>query len=175
VPGELSRGMLFGADDIDATRLDGLIAFLFACYGAGTPETDHFLPEAVTGVSRIAPAPFTARLAQRLLARGAAAVVGHAQRLQRTRPAPRPHPQRRARRSAPRKTIFAPLRGRVGCERILAGQDTQRPLGAHARICLPHGAPMTSRIRYYGLHSMPHDTNDTKSLGERNQDYTNGH
>jgi hypothetical protein len=80
VPGELSRDMLFGADDIEATRLDGLISFLFACYGAGTPETDHFLPEAVTGVSRIAPAPFTARLAQRLLARGAAAVVGHVER-----------------------------------------------------------------------------------------------
>lgn len=80
VPGELSRDMLFGADDIEAARLDGLIAFLFACYGAGTPEIDHFLPEAVTGVSRIAPAPFTARLAQRLLARGAAAVVGHVER-----------------------------------------------------------------------------------------------
>ena len=80
VAGELARDMLFGADDIKTARLDGLIAFLFACYGAGTPEVDHFLPEAVTGVSRIAPTPFTARLAQRMLARGAAAVVGHVER-----------------------------------------------------------------------------------------------
>lgn len=81
VPGQINSGMLFGAADIDGTvRLDGLIAFLFACYGGGTPETDHFLPEAVTGVSRIAPAPFTARLAQRMLARGATAVVGHVER-----------------------------------------------------------------------------------------------
>lgn len=81
VPGELSRDMLFGAADIaPALRLDGLIAFLFACYGAGTPETDQFLPESVTGVSSIAPAPFTARLAQRMLAQGANAVVGHVDR-----------------------------------------------------------------------------------------------
>jgi len=80
MPGKLTRDMLLGAEDIKAARLDGLIAFLFACYGAGTPEADQFLPEAVTGVSRIAPSPFTARLAQRLLARGAAAMVGHVER-----------------------------------------------------------------------------------------------
>ena len=81
VPGEITSDMLFGAADLDdEVRLDGLMAFLFACYGAGTPETDHFLPESVTGVSRIAPAPFTARLAQRMLARGANAVVGHVER-----------------------------------------------------------------------------------------------
>ena len=81
VPGEVTSDMLFGATDIDDDlRLDGLMGFLFACYGAGTPETDHFLPEAVTGVRRIAPAPFTARLAQRMLARGATAVVGHVDR-----------------------------------------------------------------------------------------------
>jgi hypothetical protein len=81
VPGEITGDMLFGAADIDRDlRLDGLMAFLFACYGAGTPDTDHFLPEAVTGVPRIAPAPFTARLAQRMLALGATAVVGHIDR-----------------------------------------------------------------------------------------------
>jgi hypothetical protein len=81
LPGSLSRDMLFGAADLDpAARLDGLIAFLFACYGAGTPETDHFLPEEVTGTSRIAPAAFTARLAQRMLAQGATAVIGHVER-----------------------------------------------------------------------------------------------
>ncbi len=81
LPGGLSRDMLFGAADLDsAARLDGLIAFLFACYGAGTPETDHFLPEEVTGTARIAPAAFTARLAQRMLAQGANAVIGHVER-----------------------------------------------------------------------------------------------
>lgn len=80
-PSGLSRDMLFGAADLDpGANLDGLVAFLFACYGAGTPEDDHFLPEAVTGTSRIAPAAFTARLAQRMLAQGAAAVVGHVER-----------------------------------------------------------------------------------------------
>jgi hypothetical protein len=81
LPGEITSDMLFGAEDLDSdVRLDGLMAFLFACYGAGTPETDHFLPEAVTGVRRIAPAPFTARLAQRMLALGATVVVGHVDR-----------------------------------------------------------------------------------------------
>jgi hypothetical protein len=73
--------MQFGAADVtDDMRVDGLVAMLFACYGAGTPANDHFLPESVTGSVSIAPSAFTARLPQRLLARGAHAVIGHVER-----------------------------------------------------------------------------------------------
>jgi hypothetical protein len=81
VPGELTTDMQFGAADVtDDMRVDGLVALLFACYGAGTPASDHFLPESVTGTVAIAPSAFSARLPQRLLARGAHAVIGHVER-----------------------------------------------------------------------------------------------
>jgi hypothetical protein len=58
----------------------GLIAFFFACFGAGTPRTDYF---PIAGApAAIAPGPFVAALPQRLLghARPALAVVGHVDR-----------------------------------------------------------------------------------------------
>ncbi len=69
-------------------RPRGLIAFLFGCYGAGTPFEDNFpheLPEGFV-VGQPPPPPvladeaFTARLPQALLGRGALAVVGHIDR-----------------------------------------------------------------------------------------------
>jgi hypothetical protein len=79
--GALDAEMLFGATDVrDDAQIEGLVAFLFACYGAGTPATDHFLPASVTGATAIAPEAFSARLPQRLLARGAHAVIGHVER-----------------------------------------------------------------------------------------------
>lgn len=69
-------------------RPRGMIAFLFACYGAGTPFEDNFpheLPEGVV-VNQPPPPPvladasFMARLPQTLLGRGALAVVGHIDR-----------------------------------------------------------------------------------------------
>lgn len=72
----------FSADDIaDDAKLLGLIAFHFACYGAGTPKLDEFAHKDAFGTrSTIAPNAFVARLPQRLLDRGALAVVGHVER-----------------------------------------------------------------------------------------------
>jgi hypothetical protein len=75
----------FSADDLGAdARPYGLIAFHFACYGAGTPAHDDFshVP-ALREYSCAAPRPLVARLPQRLLAHprgGALAVVGHVDR-----------------------------------------------------------------------------------------------
>ncbi len=67
------------ADDIeDDARLDGLIAFLFGCYTAGTPAQGGALGTRLPEPMR-ADAEFVARLPQRLLSleNGALAVIGH--------------------------------------------------------------------------------------------------
>ncbi len=101
-PGQgIPRGRHFlAAEDIGSdAHLHGLIAFFFACYGAGTPRHDDFAlrtrqkelqerGQRVTGLEQydpieIAPQPFVARLPQRLLGHpngGALAVVGHVDR-----------------------------------------------------------------------------------------------
>jgi hypothetical protein len=98
--GPVGDAMRLTANDIgDDARLLGLIAFLFACFGAGTPQYDDFAIRdqikdlqsrglKVTGLEQldripIAPQPFVARLPQRLLGHpkgGALAVVGHVDR-----------------------------------------------------------------------------------------------
>ncbi len=74
----------FSADDVDDNaRLLGLLAFHFACYGAGTPRLDNFAHRAFKEQTAIAPHAFIARLPQRLLGHpkgGALAVVGHVER-----------------------------------------------------------------------------------------------
>ena len=75
---------LFAARDVRATEdldLTGLVAVVFACFGAGTPLLDDF------GRGRgerkpLAPAPFVAALPQAMLGReaGALAVLGHVDR-----------------------------------------------------------------------------------------------
>lgn len=54
----------------------GLVAFLFACFGAGTPHIDSY-PSRTGARPEIAPRPFVAALPQAMLARGALGVVGH--------------------------------------------------------------------------------------------------
>lgn len=60
-----------------------MVAFLFACYGAGTPERDQFVHEPGMPPPQIADEPFVAALPKSLLAHpagGALAVIGHIER-----------------------------------------------------------------------------------------------
>jgi hypothetical protein len=78
----IPEGFYLSADDIPSeTRLQGLITFAFACYGAGTPRWDDFAHRAAGPRQEIAPRAFVAGLPQRLLGRnGALAWIGHVER-----------------------------------------------------------------------------------------------
>lgn len=85
-PGPASGGVrpehLLAAGDIsDDADVGGLIAFLFACYGAGTPELESYGHQHQRRSRKhLAPAPMVARLPQRLLSHpggSALAVIGH--------------------------------------------------------------------------------------------------
>jgi hypothetical protein len=82
--GPISEDHYFSGEDLGSdARLLGLLAFCFACYGAGTPRMDDFAHQALKQPTAIAPHAFVARLPQRLLAHpkgGALAVVGHVER-----------------------------------------------------------------------------------------------
>jgi hypothetical protein len=74
---------LAAADIAADARLHGLVAFFFACYGAGTPAFDPFLTDRGRGPVAVAERAFVAALPQRLLAHpggGALAVLGHVER-----------------------------------------------------------------------------------------------
>jgi hypothetical protein len=69
------------SDDVSSTaRLDGMVAFFFACYGAGTPKMDDFAHQALQERAALASHAFLACLPQKLLRCGAVAVVGHIDR-----------------------------------------------------------------------------------------------
>ncbi len=73
----------FAADHIaDTARMAGSMAFLFACYGAGTPRQDEFAGLGNVGAA-LAPKAFLAGLPRRLLGHphgGMLAVIGHVER-----------------------------------------------------------------------------------------------
>ena len=82
--GPISRDHYFGAEDVaDGASPAGMIAFMFACYGGGTPRYDDFSKQAFRARAAIAPRAFTAALPMRLLGHprgGALAVIGHIER-----------------------------------------------------------------------------------------------
>jgi hypothetical protein len=87
--GALPPEFYYSADDAErGAGPAGLVAMLFACYGAGTPEMDDFADSTLTPAPnfsppRLAPAPIVASLVQALLGHpdgGALAVVGHVDR-----------------------------------------------------------------------------------------------
>jgi hypothetical protein len=74
---------LAGTDLGDDARMLGLIAFHFACFGAGTPQRDGFSHASPGEPPELAAHPFVAGLPKRALAHpkgGALAVVGHIDR-----------------------------------------------------------------------------------------------
>lgn len=82
--GPIQPEQYFAAADLPAgAHLHGLVSFHFACFGAGTPDTDRFLHKAATPPPQIAPAPFISPLPKALLSHpngGALAVIGHVER-----------------------------------------------------------------------------------------------
>lgn len=84
VGGGIEREHYFAAEDLGGeARVHGLVAFCFACFGAGTPRWDDFTRKSQGGRRELSPGAFLARLPQRLLAHprgGALAVIGHVER-----------------------------------------------------------------------------------------------
>jgi hypothetical protein len=84
--GSVKPAHFLAASDIaDDANVNGMVAFLFACFGAGTPDQDQFLMDlSQAGTApTLAPKPFIAALPRRLLThpRGSAlAVIGHIDR-----------------------------------------------------------------------------------------------
>jgi hypothetical protein len=79
----LTPEVLFGADDLPQTDLRGLIAFFFACFGAGTPRHDGFTRDLLGHRPQLAEQAFVSELPRRLLCHppgGALAVIGHVDR-----------------------------------------------------------------------------------------------
>jgi hypothetical protein len=84
-PEGVLREHYFIAEDLaDDAKVQGMVAFLYACHSAGTPDRDSFYDrENVGAPRRIAERPFVSRLCQRLLSHpngGALAVIGHVDR-----------------------------------------------------------------------------------------------
>ncbi len=82
--GPIPHDHYFAAEDVSSdASLAGLIAFHFACYGAGTPERDDFSKQAYSSPTPIAPHAFLSQLPCRMLGHprgGALAVIGHVER-----------------------------------------------------------------------------------------------
>lgn len=79
--GPAKRSYLLAGEDLpDQIDVVGLIGVCFACFSAGCPSHDQFRLDPDTPPHALAPYPFLAQLPQRLLERGALAVLGHVDR-----------------------------------------------------------------------------------------------
>lgn len=82
--GQIGSEHYFAASDLTKdARVQGMIAFHFACYGAGTPTQDRFVHKSGEEPPVIAPKSFISALPKKLLAHpkgGALAVIGHVER-----------------------------------------------------------------------------------------------
>ncbi len=82
--GGIGREQYFAAEDVDEkAQVHGLVAFCFACFGAGTPQWDELTRKGQGPRRELAPGAFLGALPQRLLSHprgGALAVVGHVDR-----------------------------------------------------------------------------------------------
>ena len=77
--------ILAAADVADDANVNGMVAMIFACFGAGTPDADQFLMDLSQAGSAptLAPKPFMSALPRRLLTHpngSALAVIGHIDR-----------------------------------------------------------------------------------------------
>jgi len=78
---EMTPDEYFAASELaPGVNLRGMVIFLFACFGAGTPQYDEFRWTPDAPRIELASAPFISRLSERMLAAGAMAVVGHVDR-----------------------------------------------------------------------------------------------
>lgn len=79
VPGTpVSAASQFGAGDIPAdAKLQGTMAFLFACYSGACPAQSSYYFNKDGTPQNVAPAPIVARLPQAMLSRGTLAVIAH--------------------------------------------------------------------------------------------------
>jgi hypothetical protein len=82
--GAINRNQYLAAADVpDDANVAGLFAFLFACFGGGTPARDRFAHKPGSTPPVLADAPFAAALPQRLLAHpggGALGCIAHVDR-----------------------------------------------------------------------------------------------
>lgn len=80
----ISKDFYFAADDLTKdVNVQGMVAFAFVCYGAGTPHLDEFSRQNFRKREEIAPKNFIARLAQQMLSHpkgGALAWISHVER-----------------------------------------------------------------------------------------------
>ena len=80
----LREELYLSGDDLgDDARMHGLIAFTFACFGAGTPELEDYARQAGRAPRPIAERAFLSGLTRRMLSHprgGALAAVGHVER-----------------------------------------------------------------------------------------------
>lgn len=80
-PGTIDEDHYFAAADVpEDAKIDGLISFHFACYGAGTPISDRFYKRTGEPAKVLAEKPFVSALAKRFLRNGALAFAGHVDR-----------------------------------------------------------------------------------------------